>query len=846
MSTFNIQPIENSRRSRGSLPPIEIDRFNVSSPDRATPDLDNALVSSEDEGEGIMSSKASSKPKASPSFSQVPRRSSFFNEVQNGPRIESKRKQSFTSFTPAINSSQPPTPSADTNINTWSFGTTLSKVPTTGSATAWVANARIWGSDASAGLRDAHEDLLPISIPLFPTPKTYRSQSYSVGQKDSDIDTGASHEGSVPGIPGLGRANQATIRHKPSKLNEVEHAHLFDLNEGEGEDESSDNGVSLDSPRFIDYHHGELPTSSPVTDAFSFTGLTDNLPNHNSPPIQSLANSNRPQWHTVDHLQEIPGSRRHSMADVTLGRGPLGPEVPPSLVSYTETHTTEGFRQQASNIEDNILQSDMNNRLWAQNYFAGNVPAARSQIEAVQHPLPLASMARELNPRSGAGAYRGGTPLFNRPGFDTPLYIVAFKCARADIYYVQPSTGLEINEGDLVMVEADRGYDLGTVTHARVSWAQARAYKESALDEHYRWLMMFSEHNQNIIATDPKAVQGMLHQTGPTERDPLQKGFGLGMQDPQYAQDIKPRMIKRRAFNYEIANLREKEGNEAKAKRSCQQKARDHGYKMEILDAEFQIDWKKLTFYFYAPDYVNFNPLVTELYKIYKVRIWMSAINPSTYPTPANKPPSLIGPGAMEGRDTPVDIGVAVNDPDPDGAIPPHLNPNSATYRELNKEAALRNQSSQEVFDPRSNVGYAQHPTDQRWGRNNQAPQAPKFPGFPGFAAPPSGAFSNQFSAQAAAGAHFTPSMGSPQPSLYGYNQGPAGPPGMTAPFQPWNSHQSQPQAHASSASRGPNRSLNPLAPPATLGSFGGLGGDWSRAFTNRSFGSNTNTEKKQ
>lgn len=46
-------------------------------------------------------------------------------------------------------------------------------------------------------------------------------------------------------------------------------------------------------------------------------------------------------------------------------------------------------------------------------------------------------------------------------------------------------------------------------------------------------------------------------------------------------------------------------------------------------------DWKKLTFYYFADEYINFNSLVTDLFKIYKTRIWMSAINPASFQTPA-------------------------------------------------------------------------------------------------------------------------------------------------------------------------------------------------------------------
>lgn len=56
-------------------------------------------------------------------------------------------------------------------------------------------------------------------------------------------------------------------------------------------------------------------------------------------------------------------------------------------------------------------------------------------------------------------------------------------------------------------------------------------------------------------------------------------------------------------------------------------------------------DWKKLTFYYFADSYINFNPLVTDLFKIYKTRIWMSAISPLCLPAPSSGPQLPIGQG---------------------------------------------------------------------------------------------------------------------------------------------------------------------------------------------------------
>lgn len=68
-------------------------------------------------------------------------------------------------------------------------------------------------------------------------------------------------------------------------------------------------------------------------------------------------------------------------------------------------------------------------------------------------------------------------------------------------------------------------------------------------------------------------------------------------------------------------------------------------------------DWKKLTFYYFADAYINFNSLVTDLFKVYKTRIWMSAINPASFASPSLgvQAPSGIGPGAVGVRSAQTD-----------------------------------------------------------------------------------------------------------------------------------------------------------------------------------------------
>ena len=182
---------------------------------------------------------------------------------------------------------------------------------------------------------------------------------------------------------------------------------------------------------------------------------------------------------------------------------------------------------------------------------------------------------------------------FGRVNFPNPqqahsLYLVTFKAARAEFYYIQEGTGLEVKTGDLVIVEADRGTDLGTVAQKDIDWASARQLKERYAAEHYNWLMMFSRLGQGAqsasfgaASVSPSSSQNPS--TGRAAQNDSQTSSDSSMMD------IKPKLIKRLAQSHEIHALREKEGNEAKAKRMCQQKVEEHHLNMEILDAEFQM-----------------------------------------------------------------------------------------------------------------------------------------------------------------------------------------------------------------------------------------------------------------
>lgn len=51
---------------------------------------------------------------------------------------------------------------------------------------------------------------------------------------------------------------------------------------------------------------------------------------------------------------------------------------------------------------------------------------------------------------------------------------------------------------------------------------------------------------------------------------------------------------------------------------------------MTVLDAEYQFDRHKLTFYFEADRRIDFRELVSELFSQYKTRIWMQQVDTSS------------------------------------------------------------------------------------------------------------------------------------------------------------------------------------------------------------------------
>jgi len=123
-----------------------------------------------------------------------------------------------------------------------------------------------------------------------------------------------------------------------------------------------------------------------------------------------------------------------------------------------------------------------------------------------------------------------GVPLHSIPPF-CPLFIVEFKAGRTDLFYLT-NPSLNVQVGDSVIVEADRGKDLGTVVNDTITINQVaewqRQQAEKAKSVATAAVIGFS------LDTPTSPTVGAVHGGGVS---------GGGVQGVQQVKEINPKMI---------------------------------------------------------------------------------------------------------------------------------------------------------------------------------------------------------------------------------------------------------------------------------------------------------------
>nr|CCA22474.1 predicted protein putative [Albugo laibachii Nc14] len=169
---------------------------------------------------------------------------------------------------------------------------------------------------------------------------------------------------------------------------------------------------------------------------------------------------------------------------------------------------------------------------------------------------------------------------FSRP-FSPPEahYEVEFKRGRQEMF----SGARNFNAGDYVKVEADRGEDIGRIAR------QISDLKPAGVTE-------------DVLGLNRDDALGPARHEGYSKR------------------------IICLATQREIEMLLEQRREESEVFEVCKSKVRQRLLPMNVIDAEYQFDRHKLTFFFEAERRIDFRELVRDLFAIYKTRIWLQQV----------------------------------------------------------------------------------------------------------------------------------------------------------------------------------------------------------------------------
>ena len=171
------------------------------------------------------------------------------------------------------------------------------------------------------------------------------------------------------------------------------------------------------------------------------------------------------------------------------------------------------------------------------------------------------------------------------------VYNVKFKRTQRT-FIVGPRVRGDLKMGCYVKVEADRGEDLGIVV--------------------------------GKVPSDKFNGPGVPNFRSGMASAPGMHG-DMGMIVPGGVPDLK--RITRLATPEEVGLLNVKREEEEELLKICRTKCRQRALPMTVVDAEYQFDRHKLTFFFEAEGRIDFRELVRDLFSMYKTRIWMQQLD---------------------------------------------------------------------------------------------------------------------------------------------------------------------------------------------------------------------------
>ena len=253
-----------------------------------------------------------------------------------------------------------------------------------------------------------------------------------------------------------------------------------------------------------------------------------------------------------------------------------------------------------------------------------------------------------------------------------PLILVALKNGKLELLSVPQNTNLSMKRGDLVIIDGDRGKDLSLVVEPVVDLNMALIINFLKKKIHFDSLITNrSQHcpNEKFISALVNSTNNMKDELNPKLYDvveltqlivpskqvlrfatPWEVSTNLHNKFQEELKALHVARLKLKVLNSGISGNSggnsnvESVGEQGKASNSQSstrtstptsvsstttppppQQQRQQ-LNIKILNAEFQFDRKKLTFYYLCKERNDFRELIKELFKFYKTRIWLCAI----------------------------------------------------------------------------------------------------------------------------------------------------------------------------------------------------------------------------
>lgn len=200
---------------------------------------------------------------------------------------------------------------------------------------------------------------------------------------------------------------------------------------------------------------------------------------------------------------------------------------------------------------------------------------------------PAPPLPPDVRPGSGNGASHYPPPP------PEAYYDVEFKRGRQEVFAGRAA----YKPGEYVKVEADRGEDIGRIVQRTTDLAKGSPGGEAG------------------SASEESVGRSKRH-------------------------DLPTKKIICAASPRECEMLNEQRKEEHEVFEVCKSKVRQRLLPMNVIDAEYQFDRHKLTFFFEADRRIDFRELVRDLFAIYKTRIWLQQVVPSGKKAVGSEPES--------------------------------------------------------------------------------------------------------------------------------------------------------------------------------------------------------------